>query len=230
MPPPPPPEQLYINASTYIIALVEFCTNAPDSTQTPSRPAFSICWPMAIMKLNKKYKPPIITTTFSYLSGFDHCSYFVDLRQSNMFLAEMIHHLLEFIQNGQHSIVYINIGIIPITVTVASETPHVAWKAAHDGTFCSSWLFIRAYLVVYVQMKDLKWLGIPYFWFNSTWHYWIWPCTSVYRCDVNSVKFLKEFLIRYSISFCFTVVYSGGDGSPRCTKHIVWHGTYFPNL
>ena len=87
----------------------------------------------------------------AYLSGFDHCSYFVDLRQSNMFLAEMMHHLLEFIQNGQHSIVYINIGIIPIAVTVASETPHAAWKAAHDGTFCSSWLFIRAYLVVYVQ-------------------------------------------------------------------------------
>ena len=31
-------------------------------------------------------------------------------------------------------------GIIPTTVTVASnsETPYAAWKAAHDGTFCSS--------------------------------------------------------------------------------------------
>ena len=50
-----------------------------------------------------------------------------------------------------------DIGIIPTTVTVASETPHAAWKAAHNGTFCSSWLYKRANIQAWFERFEMAW-------------------------------------------------------------------------
>ena len=79
----------------------------------------------------------------------------------------MMHDLLECIKNGHHSIALLAwvciIGIIPTTVrpTVASETPHAAWKAAHYGTSCSSWLYIRANIQVWFERFEMSWHPFP---------------------------------------------------------------------
>ena len=52
-------------------------------------------------------------------------------------------------------------GIIPATVTVASETSLAAWKAAHDGKFGSSWLYIRANIKVWFERFKLAWHPFP---------------------------------------------------------------------
>ena len=127
-----------------------------------------------------------------------------------MFLAEMMHHLLELIQNGHQSIVFISMGLY---YRHHSNNGYCCFgNITYSMESCSWWNILFILVVHTSQYPSLVWKiwnglssvsHVPYFWFNSTCYYWIWPCTSVYKYDVNSVKFLKEFLIRYSISFCF---------------------------
>ena len=143
-------------------------------------------------------------------------------------------HHLEFIQNCHHSIVFISMGIIPTTVTVASETPHATWKAAHDGTFCSSWLYIRANIQAWFERFYMAWHPFPMSHISDSTQLVMigFGLAPVYTGAMSIVwNFSSSFWAGTLFLPVFTVVCYGSDGGPCCHKtHCVAWNVFFSSI
>ena len=123
------------------------------------------------------------------------------------------------------------IDITPTNFTVASETPHAAWKAAHDGTFCSSWLYnIQAWF----ERFEMAWHPFPISHISGS-NLLVrigFGLVPVYTGAMSIVwNFPSSFWSGILCLPVFTVVCSGGDGSPRCHKiHCVAWNVFFPSI
>ena len=154
-----------------------------------------------------------------------------------MFLAEMMSHLLEFIQNGHHSIVFISMGLY---YRHHSNNCHCCFSnTTRSMESCSRWNLLLILAEHTSQYPSLVW--------------------KIWNGLASDIRFQCPIFLVVMIGFGLAPVYTGGISIMRkfsssfrsgilflpvfysrlfwwclvahvATKHIVWHETYVSHL